>query len=484
MKKRLRIRLGSRLRIRGASNEWMERVFRETSFPNPAYEATVQFSRWGPSASIPETLDFSEFEGERGLYVSRGSVAFLSPKLRKRIHRAILIDKRRFVRTKWPRLRLTLNDEQQECMQALKRVLANGQRPFGNLLFLASTSAGKTILQIAIARYLGQSVLVVCPTDQIMRAWYADLTKALGLTRNQIGLIRGKAFSIRLPVTLTTPQTLCRREERWKEINTQFGAVVVDETQIVSAPKLFAFLQQSPAAYRIGATATQQARVGVNHHLRALFGEPVLALNVYGRNTSTAMRITDVSLVETPFRFTHQSDNIDWFQLGLALTSSEERNRLIVRNIHKEWSEGRVILLVTKLREHVEVLYEMLTEAGVVNVNRLTGDTNADNFYTKKLLKLVADRKVTCIVATQQAIKIGANIPALDSLHIAIPPANTRDFEQLVGRIRRKTDGKTKASVTYYLDVKVGYLMRLYRKIAVPVFSRLQVPGYDFQVYQ
>lgn len=412
----------------------------------------------------------------------RGSYMFLPKSIRKDILRARRVDRRTFNPVKFPKLRLELNTEQNQCMVALGVALKTNSRPFGNFLFLASTAAGKTILQATVAAKLGQRTLVICPTDQIMRAWYADLLKAYGLTKNKIGLIRAKSFKIVGPFTLATPQTLGRREQFWPQLNAEFGTIIVDETQIVTAPQLFQFLKQSPAAYIVGATATQEGRNGVNHHLRALMGEPLVSLNTYGRNTNTSMQLTGVNLVNTDFRFEHQTDNIDWFQLGLALTSDEERNQLIVSNVYKEWLDSRVVLVVTKLREHVEVLVQMLLEAGITNVNRITGETNTQNFYTKRLLKAVSERKVTCIVATQQAIKIGANIPALDSLHIAIPPANKRDFEQLIGRIRRRTEGKTQASITYYMDTKVGYMMHLYRRIVIPTFQRLQLPG--FSVYQ
>lgn len=466
--------------LSGYPDSVYEQVFRQCSFVNPTYEAVARHSPWGPPRDMPETLDFAQFV-DTGLRVSRGAMSFLSKDLIQLFHKCKQVtDERTSVPTKFPKLKLKLNDEQQACMEALERTEAKGQRPYGSLLFLASTAAGKTILQAAVAAHLGEKALVICPTDQIMRAWYADLRKAYGLAATSIGLIRGKSFKTNGAFVLATPQTLGRREALWGQINDTFGTIVIDETQIVTAPQLFAFLDQSPARYLVGATATQDARTGVNHHLRALMGPPVIYLNTYGHDTASSMRLSGAYLVETKFKFQHQVDNIDWHQLGLALTTDEDRNHLIVKNVIKEWSSGRVVIVVTKLREHVELLVQMLSEAGVTNVNRITGDTNAQNFYTKRLLKAVDQRRVTCIVATQQAIKIGANIPALDSLHIAIPPANQRDFEQLVGRVRRRCAGKEQATVTYYLDTKVGYMMHLFRRIVQPTFQKLQLPGFEF----
>ena len=472
------VTVNSTLNLSNYSDKFYEQLFKILSVPNPVYEALLKFSPWPPGDNCPPTLDFAEFT-DTGLSIPRGAYQFLPVNFQSKIKNAFYTkDKRVSVPVEFPRLRLTLNDQQQEALNALKRALKQGSRPFGSFLFLASTAAGKTILQAAAAALLGQRTLVLCPTDQILRAWYADLHKAYGLRSNQIGLIKGTKFKIQSPFTLATPQTLGRRQHRWAELNKQFGSIVIDETQILTAPQLYAFVKQSPAQNLIGATATQEARSGVNHHLRALMGAPLINLNTYGQDTTTSMRITGVHLIQTTFNYVAQQDNIDWYELGLALTSDEERNQLIIQNVYREWLDGRVIMIVTKLREHVELLVQMLTECGVSNVNRITGETNQQDFYTKSLMRGVASRKLTCIVATQQAIKIGANIPALDSLHVAIPPANQRDFEQLIGRIRRKTEGKSKATVTYYVDVKVPYMQHLYRKVVVPTFQKLEVPGF------
>ena len=457
-----------------------DRIVRQCTFSNPVFYAAKANSPSGyVSPTIPETLEFA-WRYNNELYAYRGVETFLSKTTKSVFALGRYADERQYACTEFPDMQLDLTVEQMNCMKVLETTLQRRKRPFGNLLFIASTAVGKTILQAAVAARLGQRTLVLCPTDLIMQAWKDDLVKAFNFTSKDVGIIKQKKIDLEKKFVLASVATLGRRRHLWPDINEAFGTVVCDEVQGVSAPTLFDFLSQSPAAYLVGATATQENRDGsANRHLQALFGEPLIEIHTYGQETATSMLITEAKLITTDFRYVTQKDNIDWNNFAVAITTDEERNSLVVANVKKEWEQGRVVLVVTKRREHADILEDMLTEAGVANVNQINGDTNADKFYTSRLLGFIKSRRVTCIVATAAAIQTGANIPALDSVHLAMPIANRRNLEQLLGRIRRKAEGKNEATLTYYFDEKVGYALHLFRKIMVPVFRKMKIKGYE-----
>jgi len=470
---------GACITIRGLPENIANRIVANNHIPNPEYANAEKFSSYSVVAdSIPEYLDFAWlFKDEVTCY--RGALDRLPTRMRYIRSMIRWTDQRTTLPVKFPKLKLSYTAEQDNCMTALEDVLRYNRRPFGNMLFVASTAVGKTILQAVVAARLGQKALVICPTDLIMRTWVEDLKKAYGINKKSIGIIKQKKWIIGEHFTLASLQTLGRRQERWGKLNNLFGTIIVDEVQGCSAPTLFTFLTQCPAMYLVGATATMDTRSGPNFHLKALFGSPIIVVNTYHRETATSLPISEVRLIETDFRYVYQQGNLDWHDLSMHLTGDEDRNQLIIKNVSKEWSSGRSILIVTKTREHCSLLVEMLLEAGVTNVNEINGSTNTNRFYTDKLLRAVRSRKVTCIVATLQAIKTGANIPTLDSLHIVMPPANRRDWEQVIGRIRRKADGKESAVVSFYFDKQVGYILSLYKRIIVPVMRKMKVPGFE-----
>lgn len=474
--------IDSGLVFTGLTTEQVGILLRRTTFTNPVFTAVKRHSPYGaPGANIPEHLEFSEPLSATSIRMMRGAY-YLLPKedrmfLRHEFH---WTDKRNAVTVDFPDPKLEFNQEQVECLEALEDSLNRRTRPFGNIYYIASTAAGKTILQAATAARLRQRTLVICPTNLIMKAWEADLAKLFGFTSKQLGYIVQSKFRVGEHFTLASLSTIIRRRSRWEELNKLFGAVILDEVQVVSGPNIFEFMRQNSSAFHIAATATEETRLGGrNLHVRAVFGKPLKIVNVYGKGTQSSVNLSQVNVIETQFEYESQYDNTDWNDLGPDLYSDDDRNALIVENVKREWLEGRSVLVATKYLEHVDILKDALKKAGVTNVNEISGSTNSNRGYTTRLLDAVASRKVTCLVGTLRAIVIGANLPELDSVHVAMPPANKRDLLQLVGRVRRRTATKTDAMLTYYLDNKVGYLIHLYKKIAIPSFRELKVPGFE-----
>lgn len=450
-----------------------------SSFPNPAYESAKKFSRFS-STNVPRHIRFlSEEDGDIEVGRAAYFVDLLPPEVQHKLwHECWERADRIKIPQKWPKPKLTPNAEQASALKALDETLEEGSRPHGNLLVYASTSVGKTIMLSLMARRLGQATMVMVHTDQILLGWYEDLYKLFGLRRDDIGLIKAGSTIIRRPITLVSAKTMDRRQDSWAEFNRCFGTVVLDEVQNVGSSYIYNFLAQSTAKYILGATGTESSDGKPNWRLRSIYGNPIIDINTYGVETSNSMPVSEAVLIETNFEYEGQADNIDQAELNLTLACDDARNRLIVQHAKSDWQEGKVVLIVTKSLEHVNLLVDMLKEAGVENVNAVTGETNKSRFYNLKLRKAVADGKVTMIVASLMAFQQGANVPKLDCLHLAIPPANPGGLEQIIGRIRRKAEGKTEAIIRYYYDRKVGYLAGVFRRVALPVFRKMKIPGW------
>jgi superfamily II DNA or RNA helicase len=288
-------------------------------------------------------------------------------------------------------------------------------------------------------------------------------------------LIKQGKWEIKSPFTLASVATLGRRKHIWSELYNQFGTIICDEVQTVSAPNLFDFLLHCPACYLIGASATPRKDKN-NFWLNSIFGPIVKRVPEIPGDTATSLAVQDVKIISTEFVYScGRGEILDWNDLAKYLLSNEERNALIVRNVIEDWRAGRVILIVSKRLAHVYLLKSLLEEAGIEDVNLIVGETNADRAYTESLIKAIEKRKVRCVIATVAAIKLGANIKALDCLHWAMPVANKKDIEQLLGRIRRRVEDKKFCTAVYYLDQRVPYLVNLFKRKAIPVFRKLHI---------
>lgn len=151
------------------------------------------------------------------------------------------------------------------------------------------------------------------------------------------------------------------------------------------------------------------------------------------------------------------------------------RNHLVVEEAVKDWQAGHAVLVTTPRVEHAKLLQALLN-AKQTGAMLLTGSTNSDSFYTEKMIENILARKCRMVVATTQAVKLGANLNPLDRLHVAIPPSNKQDLEQLIGRIRRKHPSKKDAVLVYYHDLMTPYWHSRFKRVFVPTMRKLRVP--------
>lgn len=461
-----------------------EDLLKANRIRNPLWIQARNFSGTGwVNPAIPEWLDFAWCGDGNELHAYRGlNVEECDEDTQQWVARSILRDNRTNAPCEFPKFQLTPSKEQQYLIDAAFAALKK-DRQFGNLLLLASTAVGKTLLQAMLAAKLGQRTIVLSPTELITEAWFTDLCKLFNWKLKDIGVIKQSKWQTDRPFCIASIATLHRRKHLWDELHENFGTLVVDEVQGLPAPSVYDFVTQFPARYLIGATATVERNGRIIPQVRHVFGLPVAQIDSTHASTTFSMPITKVDTVETNFQYEHQDGNLQWHDLAAHLAADEERNKQIVAKVAADWADGKVCIVVTKTHEHVEMLCEMLAEAGVKDINRLTGKTNLNKVYTRGLLKLVNQRNSRLLVSTLQAVSKGANIKALDSLHIVMPPASPHLLEQLLGRLRRKHDGlKTEAIVTWYLDVKVPYMCHLFYKKAVPIFSKMEIPGYKGMV--
>lgn len=469
--------IGAQLCIEDPPKRLVRSLKLACTFTNPVYEDTLKFSPYANvAASIPPTIELFEHKGNT-ISVPRGFHVDDLERASRMIWRRILWkDRRVSAPTEFPAFQIALNKEQKYLVKGFIELINSKRVPFGAAVFASPTGTGKTITQAAMAKATGQRTLILCLTEQIKKAWYADLRLAFGLAPQDIGLIQQKTFRIGEHFTLASVKTLIKRRVHWPDLFKKIGCLIVDEAHTVSAPIVHDFVFECPSKYVIGATATPP-RGKKSFWFYAAFGVVRSRIVSSQKDTETSVSLKEVVKVPTAFYYKADADMIDWHDLTEQMMADEARNELAVRNIVKDYKAGESVLVYTRRLAHVDVLVDMLREAGIEDANKITGETNADRDYTDKVYEGVLSRKIRCVVATD-AVKLGANLNPLSVLHLVTPMAQGHNLEQLIGRIRRQSPGKKTCRIMYYYDLNVPYLKRLFSKVAVPVFRRLKVPDY------
>jgi superfamily II DNA or RNA helicase len=172
--------------------------------------------------------------------------------------------------------------------------------------------------------------------------------------------------------------------------------------------------------------------------------------------------------------------NRDYMTIMDVLSRDEARSRLIVAEVMELLKENKhnSVLVVTHRRRHARMLKKIIRAFYGRPVALLIGSRN-EKIVADLTLK-IRERKIRCAVATLSFVKTGTSLPPLNRLVITTPIGGEQDLEQLIGRIRRKCEGKTDAKIVHIVDEKIPLCWRHYHKKAVPFYTKLGIKKFGF----
>ncbi len=474
--------ISTHIRLFNAPEELRQDLFRVLTFKNPDYYSALMYSPY-EATRLPQDICLA-VDYESHVQLPRGfDPRSLSAKGQAIWRTAHLEDHRMSFPVMFPKLLITPNADQKKMADRFLQSLSKGERPFGTNLLIAPTSAGKTIAQGFLAGLTGERTLVLCKSNLIKKAWIDDMYKLYGMNEDDLGEIQQQTYRLGEHITLASIATMSRRKHLWTEIFSNVGCLVIDEVQIIGAETIQDIVEHCPAKYIIGMTATPTRRDGKNYVVNSFMGKPLLRILNKQVETENSFPLKDAKVIQTQFRFDDEEgkpidgEDLDKNQLFDALMSDAARNASLIPHVKADFDAGHSVLIVTPRIAHVRKLAFRLNKAGIPT-NTLTGTSNTNKFYTDKLIASIMNRNCRCIVASTQAIKLGANLNPLDRLHVFGPVLNPDDLEQLIGRIRRKHPGKKDAQLTYYHDIQCPYLHRKFKSVFFQTMRKLRVPRF------
>jgi len=149
-----------------------------------------------------------------------------------------------------------------------------------------------------------------------------------------------------------------------------------------------------------------------------------------------------------------------------ALIRNADRNKLIVAAIME--NAGHHQLVVSKRLEHLDILQDMLLEAGLPDpIVTITGKNDNEHRQQAKALA----EESPCVLLSTLADE-AMDIPRLDRLHLVFPQRNPGLITQQVGRVERKHPDKADALIYDYWDGNTGPLNAQWRVRHLEVYKR------------
>jgi superfamily II DNA or RNA helicase len=289
--------------------------------------------------------------------------------------------------------------------------------------------------------------------------WLERLRQFLNLGDHDIGMIGGGRRKPTGELDVATVQSLARGGID-PTLLAAYGHVVVDECHHVPAVSVERVLASCPARFVTGLTATPYRRDG---------HQPILAMqcgpvrHTIGAATETGLALRVVRR-DTPFDPTVLPSDAAIQEIYSALAADDARTELIVRDTRQLLADGRVPLVLTERREHLERLATKL-QAHVPTVVSLHGDVTLRRRREAlaRLSELPPDEP-RVLVATGRFIGEGFDDPRLDTLLLTMPIAWKGTVVQYAGRLHRPHPGKRDACIYDYVDAEVPVLRRMFTK--------------------
>jgi superfamily II DNA or RNA helicase len=295
-------------------------------------------------------------------------------------------------------------------------------------------------------------------------------------------------------LTIALVQTLWRRHEQLDEWWDGWGMMILDECHHAPADTFYNVVQQFPAYYREGLSATPLKQEGREKVVTACLGpivhstpraklvdvgaivNPIVKIlptsfkttfwptHAMEKDPETGMATCDYADVCTRRGFRHGNN---YSEVIKKLVRDDVRNEVIGREILRSYSEGRAVLVISMQLKHLDFLANAAIGAGVPreDIYRLSGKEK-----TKERMALYERADEGGLVIFSTVADEALDIPRLDTMVLAFPGRQEGLIDQRIGRIARTHDEKAVPELIdvsddmKVLDSQLKARMRVYRR--------------------
>jgi superfamily II DNA or RNA helicase len=321
-------------------------------------------------------------------------------------------------------------------------------------LWRAPVGCGKTTAGYGLLARLKRRALVMVWSSALLKQWRERAVEELGIPSSEVGHIQGDREIIR-PLTLAMQQTMAVRFARGDlALAEEFDVLIADEIQKFAAPTLFAAVDPFRARKRLGISADETRRDGLEPLIYDLFGPVIATVDEPRIIASGAVVEVEINVVPTTFAAPWYRYRQDFNKLLHQMCGDERRNAIILGLVRSAVTSGEQVIVFTHRVEHARYLDAEIARMGIPGGLMLGGAGEALEFDRTKM-RLKAGQ-LRAAVGTYQAIAQGIDVPGVARGICATPIGNNRQqLGQVRGRICRAAEGKTIGRLAYLADTQI-----------------------------
>lgn len=311
-------------------------------------------------------------------------------------------------------------------------------------LLISPTASGKSLMIYSLVRYYTAKnfkTLIIVPTTSLVEQIIGDF-KSYGWDADFYchKIYAGQDKNTNKDVVVTTWQSVYQLPKKWFE---QYSSVIGDEAHLFKAKSLISIMNKMHnCKYRVGFTGTLDGSNTNKLVLEGLFG-PVKQVTetkkLIDKGYLSNLEIKILLLKHDSIEFSSYQEEMDY------ICNCQQRNKFI-RNLCRD-IEGNTLLLFSYVEKHGRVLHEIINShvSSDRKVFFVYGGTDA---MQRENIRAITEKEDNAIIiASYGTFSTGINIKNLHNVIFASPSKSRIRNLQSIGRVLRKGDKKSKATL-------------------------------------
>ena len=324
-------------------------------------------------------------------------------------------------------------------------------------LLISPTASGKSLMIYSLVRYYvekRQNILIVVPTTSLVEQMYKDFEDYgwnVGSYCHKI--YAGKERETDSQVIITTWQSIYKLPRQYFS---RFNVVIGDEAHQFKSKSLISIMTKlADAKYRFGFTGTLDGSQTHKWVLEGLFGPSYKIIKtdeLMSKGHLAKLDINVILLKHLPNKFETYEDEVKY------IIGHERRNKFI-KNLALDL-KGNTLILFARVEGHGQPLYELINSSNLIenrHVFFVHGGVATED--REKVREITEKETGAIIVASYGTFSTGINIKNLHNVIFASPSKSRIRNLQSIGRVLRKGDKKTKATL-YDIADDISYKSR------------------------
>ena len=315
---------------------------------------------------------------------------------------------------------------------------------YNRKLLISPTASGKSLMIYGISRYFvekGENILIVVPTTSLVEQMYKDFEDYgwnVGSFCHKI--YAGKERETNSQVIITTWQSIYKLPRKYFE---RFSVVIGDEAHQFKSKSLISIMTKlSDAKYRYGFTGTLDGSQTHKWVLEGLFGPSYKIIKTDELMKKGHLAKLDINVL----LLKHPPNKFETFEEEVKYIIGHTRRNNFIKNLALDL-KGNTLILYARVEGHGQPLYEMINNNTSDSRHVFFVHGGVDTQDREKVRDITEREDNAIIVASYGTFSTGINIKNLHNVIFASPSKSRIRNLQSIGRVLRKGDNKSKATL-------------------------------------